>query len=213
MDMKKYLLMIVAMAVCMTISAQGFHYEPVNSGQTGKASTTTQTASQDEQKSYATTSEKKGLSRYPMEFGGNIGGSFGNNTSILISPTIGWQFTDWFAAGVGLNYIYYSEDNDSYDSYKENYAGLSVYGRARVLKLIALYMRPEANYAWGSYKLAGEKINLEKKVVPSLVLGAGFYLPIGNGSTIVSLYYDVIQDDRSPYGNNVGLSVGYTFGF
>ena len=38
-------------------------------------------------------------------FGGNFGMRFGDNTFVNISPQVGYQFSQYFAAGAGVNFI------------------------------------------------------------------------------------------------------------
>jgi hypothetical protein len=208
--MKNIFITLSAMLICINVSAQGFSYEVV--GNKNQNQNNTQNVAQNETnknntKTNTTTERKK----IPMEFGGNIGLSFGDETHIVVSPTIGWQFSPYFAAGVGVNYIHHKY-NDFFN-YKENHLGASIYARTRLLDYIAIYARPELNYSWGSYENSGFRFDLEKKFIPSFIVGAGVYIPAGNGYMMISGYYDVVQNDRSPYGKNIGYSVGYTFSF
>ncbi len=51
----------------------------------------------------------KGFDKSRMFFGGYLGLSFSSyGTSIYITPQVGYNFNQYFAAGVGLNYAYYS---------------------------------------------------------------------------------------------------------
>lgn len=136
-----------------------------------------------------------------LEFGGIFGGSFGNHsTSIKINPQVGYAFTNNFSAGVGIGYAYY----DYYDI-SENYAGLNLYARFRPVKYIMLQAQPELYRTWGTYK---------SELVPTFLLGGGVIMPMGSlGGISFSLFYDVIQNNRSPYSNNLVYSVGYVFGF
>lgn len=208
--MKKILIVFATMLICVGVSAQSFRYERVGESKQNNNQSTVNTETY-QAKANQTIEVKTERKKIPMELGGNIGLHFGDDTHIVVSPTIGWQFSKYLAAGVGVNYIYHKYD-DAWN-YKENYLGASVYVRTRLLDYIALYARPEINYSWGSYNNGAGRVDLEKKVVPSFVVGAGAYIPAGNGYMIISGYYDVVQNDRSPYGKNIGYSVGYTFSF
>ena len=48
----------------------------------------------------------KGFDPHRLIFGGGLSLSFGDYTSIGVSPIIGYKFTDHFAAGVGIGYQY-----------------------------------------------------------------------------------------------------------
>ena len=144
-----------------------------------------------------------------LELGGNFGLSFGDSkisgksTALNISPKIGYRFSNYFSAGVGLGYIY--RDYSKID-FSENYAGLSLYGRFRPIKYIVLLAEPELYRTWGK--------NFDSRFVPALLLGGGVTLPVGNsGGITITLSYDVLQNDYSPYYDQLVYSIGYVFGF
>ena len=58
-------------------------------------------------------------------FGGNLGLSFGDMTFINISPQVGYQFSQYFAAGGGINFIsssYTIRDYNGDKLYKDSYS-------------------------------------------------------------------------------------------
>lgn len=166
---------------------------------------------------------KKKFDPSRLVFGGNLGASFGNFTFINVSPQVGYRFTDWFTAGAGINFIYQGQkvrDIQGQQLYKTSvgYAGMNVFGRVFPIRFIMLSAQPELNYNWGKVRyddfaypnVPDEK--LDGKFVPSLLAGAGLVIPAGRrGATIISLQYDVIQNERSPYGKNAFVSVNFTF--
>ena len=161
---------------------------------------------------------KKGFDKSRLFFGGNFGASFGNSTFVNISPQVGYLFNQYLAAGLGVNYIYssYTERDANGDKYyKESYgnAGLNVFGRFYPIRQGFIMVQPEYNYTWGrqKYYTTGQEFDLESKFVPSLLVGAGAAIPAGKGAMIIMVQYDVIQDERSPYGKNPFLSIGFNF--
>jgi hypothetical protein len=166
--------------------------------------------------------EKQGFDRSRLFGGGSFALSFGNITIVNISPQVGYRFSRYFAAGVGVNGQYSSfKTINGYDGStlsREEYgvAGLNIFGRFYPIPQIILQAQPEANYVWGNVKYydTGEEFKLDGKFVPSLLLGAGGAIPMGNaGAFIIMAQYDVLQNDRTPYGNKVFFSFGYNFGF
>lgn len=144
-----------------------------------------------------------------LELGGTFGFSFGksnyngNYTSLNLSPQVGYKFNPKFSAGFGPSYIYrgYSDID-----YSENYGGLTFYARIKPINYLMLFVGPEFYRTWGK--------GFESKFVPTLLLGAGTVIPLGNkGGISITLSYDVIQNDRSPYWNQLVYSIGYVFGF
>jgi hypothetical protein len=155
-----------------------------------------------------------------LVFGGNIGASFGDFTFVNLSPQVGYAFKPWLTAGAGINYIYNSfkiRDFNGNEVYRENfsYAGLNVFARAFPIKFIMLSAQPEINYSWGKLKYKTGNIpdqKLDGAFVPVLLLGGGVVIPTGGrGGVLISLQYDVIQNERSPYGTQPFVNVGFTF--
>ena len=166
--------------------------------------------------------EKQGFDRSRLFGGGSFALSFGNITIVNISPQVGYRFSRYFAAGVGVNGQYSSfKTINGYDGStlsREEYgvAGLNIFGRFYPIPQIILQAQPEANYVWGKVKYydTGEEFKMDGKFVPSLLLGAGGAIPMGNaGAFIIMAQYDVLQNERTPYGNKVFFSFGYNFGF
>jgi len=153
-------------------------------------------------------------------FGGSFGVSFGDYTFINVSPQAGYRFNQYLAAGTGINFIYSSykyryTNGQEYYSDQFGYAGLNIFGRVYPIQFIFLQVQPEYNYSWGKRKYEDPPLPDEKldgKFVPSLLLGAGAAIPTGaRGAFIVSAQYDVLQNERTPYGSNVFFSIGYNF--
>lgn len=162
---------------------------------------------------------QRGFDKSKLFFGGNFGLGFGsNNTLVNLSPQIGYRFNPWLAAGVGLNFIYSSyRYRFTSPEYKEHYgvAGLNVFGRVYPIEYLFLQIQPEANYNWGKFKFYNGTPDqkLDGKIVPSLLGGAGAAIPAGRGAFIIMVQYDLLQEDRSPYGNRAFYNFGYNIGF
>ena len=151
-------------------------------------------------------------------FGGNLGMSFGDMTFINISPQVGYQFSQYFAAGGGINFISSSftiRDYNNNKLYKDSYsyAGLNVFGRVYPIPFLFAQVQPEYNYSWGKTKFYNgqPEIKQDGSFVPVLLLGAGAAIPAGRGRMIAMMQYDVIGDVRSPYGRNIFFTFGYNF--
>src|SRR5215216_5004176 len=70
--------------------------------------------------------KERGFDPDRLVFGGGLGASFGTYTAVSVSPVIGYRFTDWLAAGVGVGYQYlrvrdafelYNASTNDYDYY------------------------------------------------------------------------------------------------
>lgn len=163
--------------------------------------------------------EKKGFDKSKLFFGGNFGLGFGNvSTLINVSPQIGYRFNRYLAAGAGVNFIYSSyRYRFSNPEFKEQFgvAGLNIFGRVYPIDFLLLQLQPELNYTWGKYKFydGGPDQKLDSKFVPSLIGGAGAVIPAGRGAFLVMINYDLLQNERSPYGNRAFFNFGYNMGF
>lgn len=166
--------------------------------------------------------EKQGFDKSRLFGGGSFALSFGNITIINISPQVGYRFNRYLAAGVGVNGQYSSfKTVNGYDGStvsREEYgvAGLNVFGRFYPIEQVILQVQPEGNYVWGKVKYYDptQEFKLDGKVVPSILLGAGGAIPMGGaGAMIIMGHYDILQNERTPYGNKVFFSIGYNIGF
>lgn len=162
----------------------------------------------------------QGFQKEKLFAGGNFGLTFGNYTFINISPQLGYRFTNKLAAGFGINGQYVSfKDRDYYGNryrQKETILGLNIFGRAYPIKNIMLQAQPEMNYRFGKLIYEGppkQVTNSNAFIVPSLLLGGGLVLPSGRGEMLVTVFYDVLQNRNSPYGNRPIYNFGYNFGF
>lgn len=146
-----------------------------------------------------------------LEIGGNFGLQFGSYTLVNVAPQIGYRFSPYLTAGAGVSYSYYKDDYYSgsrkYD-YSSNYFGMNVFGRFYPIKYLVFSVQPEANRMWRSVDGPGGKTNMTK-FVPSVLVGGG----VRFGPITAMIKYDLVQDDYSPYSDNIFYSIGYTFSF
>ncbi len=138
--------------------------------------------------------------------GGNIGFGFGSDiTNINIAPQIGYAFSDWVTVGGGMSYNYY---DDSRYGYTDNYFGMNVFANIYPIQYMSILIQPEGLRRWGKDAWGRS----ESQFVPCLLVGAGVVIPTGyRGGMNIMFYYDVVQDDYSPYSDRIGCSIGYTF--
>ena len=164
----------------------------------------------------------KGFKKENVFVGGNLGLTFGDYTLINISPQIGYRFSNLFAAGVGINgqYVGYKNrdfNNEVYYKASQGVTGLNVFGRVFPLKSINVFLQaqPEANYVFGKetyYQPTKQEYKLDAEIAPSLLLGGGIILGSGNrGGGMISVMYDVIQHENSPYTNKPIYNFGFVF--
>ena len=122
---------------------------------------------------------------------------------------VGYRVTDRFSAGVSATYIYYSVDDPGYYEYDSHVYGGSIFSR---------YLFTENIFAHAELELLNMEIydfyNYQgRQTIPSLLLGAGYRMPMGSRSSMSFLIlFDVIEDRYSPYVNPI-IEIGFGFGF
>lgn len=160
--------------------------------------------------------EKKGFDPNRLVIGGNLGAGFGNYTFVNVTPQVGYMFNQYITAGVGINYLYnsYKYSNGDRDSY--NFAGVNLFARFFPIRFLYISAQPEIDYSWGKYKFGDyttePDYKYDGKWVPAVLVGAGAVLsPNGKGGIYFGVQYDLIQNDRSPYGTHPYLNIGFGF--
>lgn len=143
-----------------------------------------------------------------LSFGGNFSLQLGNHTIIGLSPQVGYDFSKYFTAGAGFGYTYFKTKRYDY-KWNSSYLSFNLFGRFYPTDFLVVAVQPEISRMWQNITYSrGEKIS-ESEFVPSFLIGGGFRL----GGMIAMIQYDLVQDNNSPYGNNIFYSVGYTFRF
>lgn len=162
--------------------------------------------------------EAAGLERDRFFTGGNFGVRFGDNTFVNFSPQLGYQFTDRFQAGAGVNFIMSSltfrgSGGERLSRSTYGYGGLNVFARFFPISSLFASVQPEYNYSWGKmrYFNGQAKQTTPGGFVPVLLLGGGTSIPAGKGRLIAQFLYDIAGDDRSPYGRSPFVTFGYNF--
>jgi len=167
---------------------------------------------------------RKGFDPSRLVLGGSLGMVFGDVTNVDISPLVGYRFSDYIAAGVNLNAQYgqfksrdyYTGNTTQRDKY--TIFGGGIWGRVYPLPMVFIHVQPEYNFVTQNstvYLDNNEKQTYKTNYgVPSLLVAAGYTQSVGGRVGIgISILYDVIQDDRSPYNNSLIYRVGAGLGF
>lgn len=169
-------------------------------------STQTRSSSATVTKTPAPIKKRKGQ----WSIGGGVGMSFGDYTNISISPQVGYSWSKYFTLGGGVSYNYY--DDKDWD-YKQHYLGGNIFLRAYPVSFLTVFVQPEIQHCWTKVDRwpASEKY---EDTFGCLLVGGGLVMPMGlRGRMIASVYYDLIQNRNSPYGKQLGYSLGYSHSF
>jgi len=175
--------------------------------------------------------ENKGFDPSKIIVGGYLGLSFGTYTSVYVAPVIGYRITENFAAGVDFSYTYYKYKDyfflqnpvtgeSNYYDFTSDLLSVGVWTRYRVWQ--GLFVGAQFDQNYGSYtdpgfdqSGSGNIVNQKVKYnFQSLLLGGGYRAPIGDRASMnISLMYDVIQNQYSPYYGRVVPMIGFMYGF
>jgi len=118
-----------------------------------------------------------------VQFGGGINLNFSNQYTILgISPSAIYNFSDKFASGVSVSYLYVKNKNisDPLSVY-----GASVLARYQPVEEIQLSTEFEENFL---------KQGNISKTIPALYLGAGYNV---SPNIAMGIRYDVLYDENN----------------
>lgn len=134
-----------------------------------------------------------------VRFGGGLGLSFGDVTTISVSPSAVYDFKNGFALGAGVNYAYIGAKNSS----------ANIYGAS----LISLYDVPTVNI-----QLSGEfeQSFINRKAgtlkdsysTPALYFGVAYR---GLRGMSFGFRYDVLHSDKSIYSSAFSPIVRFYF--
>lgn len=127
-----------------------------------------------------------------VQFGGGLGLGFGNgSTDISVAPSAVYNFNDYFAAGVGLQYSYFRQKNE----FKSNNYGGSVMGLFNPIPEAQLSVELEQLRV----NLAYENMNVTDNFWnTALFLGAGYRM---DGITIGARYNVLFDKEKNVYGD------------
>lgn len=134
-----------------------------------------------------------------VQFGGGVSMSFGNQTTIGISPSAIYNFDNGFSLGTGLTYIY-----SKYEDNKTNVYGASIISLYQIPKIgIQLSGEFEQSFAKNTSNNVSSSTSF-----PALYLGAAY----NQGRFAVGFRYDVLYPgNKSVYSSAFSPIVRFYF--
>ena len=133
--------------------------------------------------------QNKKFNKEDLRFGGNLGLNFGLYTYLEITPTVSYLFSEKFACGIGVTYIYYKY-NDLHYPYETSIFGGSLFERFYITENIFQHAELEVlNYEVPSINITNNQLEFERKFVPALNIGAGYQSSnLMRGTYVLCLY-------------------------
>lgn len=196
--MKKFTLLLLLLVYCSFASVRAYAgTDPVVS------STTTHDG--DQILNVATPDEP---TRNRWILGGGLGFSWGTyEWSMLVSPQLGYQVTDRLVLGGGISYSFYKGRGGF--NYKANNFAINGFAEFYPVRNFFIFAKPEINYQW--WRWAGHEPQ-NRGPFFCMPVGAGYVVRLGGSvDMVLSLWYDVVQNRYTPYGDKIGYSLGFRF--
>lgn len=179
--------------------------------QTDTSGATSSYYSQSQQPTQTDKLKSKPSFKSRLRFGGNIGASFGSNSSFVqLAPAVGYAVTENTILGVGLTYYYQWYKNSGFPA-RHMYGG-RIFARQYLLRELfnnngALFLHAEYEpLSVPFYNVITETTNRE--VVNTVYLGGGVII---NHFTISALYIVNYDDNKSPYADPFQIRLGVFF--
>jgi hypothetical protein len=150
-------------------------------------------------------------------FGGGFSATFGDITSVYVSPIVGYMITRGLSGGVGITYQYYK--NNWYDPpYESHSYGYRLFLRQNLnfipkLPLFVYGEQESLNFEAARFNPSTGEYYLDRGWYPRLLLGAGFFTSFGRrGGFNFAVLYDVIYSgSTSAYNSPWVYRLGFSF--
>jgi hypothetical protein len=155
-------------------------------------------------------------------FGGNFGLTFGNTTSVIVSPLAGYHITPRLSAGLGIRYEYFKSNYPGYVPYDTHIFGGSVFSRFMVIQnmgeAIGLGGFNSGIFLQGEYEMLSLESEYFDQTKPSprfnlhsVLVGGGIYQPIGRRSgLLLTVLWNLNESYNSIYANPI-IRIGFNF--
>ena len=153
-----------------------------------------------------------------LYFGGNFSLNLGNRfTFIDISPLAGYMLNENASVGLGINYLYFSQEvfnpfnGGRFDLTSSVYGG-RIFARHNILDNYFAHVEFEnVNTNVVSFEPNGSRT--VRDWVPGLFIGGGIFQPVfQRGGINITILYNVLHEElRSPYNSAFVIRGGVTF--
>jgi len=147
-------------------------------------------------------------------YGGNFGvGITTNQSAVLLSPTVGYRFTDQLELGTGVIYQYYKINNSLLKYQSDNY-GAKIFGNYLLSESILAHVEYEwLNLSTPTFDFVTNRyIGNTRQNIGSLFVGAGYRQVFGRKSVVdMMLLYNLTESPYSPYENPI-IRIGFGIG-
>ncbi len=187
--MKKYLLVVLLGVCSLSVTGQ----EP------------------DEEKEQKNEEEKGGFKKENLFTGGSISAGFSNRSFLIgASPMLGYSINNWIDAGLVFNYTYSSYRDYIYfdDKLRQTVFGGGPFLKIYPVRFLFIQGQLEQNFLKNKLIYADGTTYKSNDDVTSFLVGAGYttgrYGKGGPPFFYISILFDVLGDNQSPYTDGYG---------
>lgn len=147
-----------------------------------------------------------------IDFGGYLGATFGDVIYVEVSPLASYRITEKFHAGMGLTYMYYSE-NGPYGHYSSSSYGGSIFARYFVWRDLFLHLEYAPLYRPDFIPYPYPSPNGHaSQWAQDVLIGGGYRQWVGDKAFMSIMFlWNVNETVYSPYINpiiRIGFGVG-----
>lgn len=161
------------------------------------------------------TGERRGFKKENLFAGGTVSLGFGSNYfQVGGNPMFGYSLNRFVDAGVAVNYIHtaYRDYNYAVERLRQNLYGGGVFLRAYPVKFLFAHGQVEHNFiALKAIPYNGGAPEKYNESATSLLVGPGYATGRQPGSGgaygYLSVMWDLMDDENSPYVDNMGRKV------
>ena len=139
--------------------------------------------------------ENKKFEKEKLYYGGDFLVSFGENSTLLLAPDVGYRFTESFSLGLGLNYRYHSTlDQVTQERIPTNSYGANAFARWELGKDLFLISDFER------INIEQDFPNEDKNWTSFWLTGVGYQRSLGGEIKLnIQLLYDVLENPLTPH--------------
>lgn len=143
-----------------------------------------------------------------LQWGGNLGMSFGSYTYIQVAPVLFYEIYDDLILGAGLDFTYYK---DNFYHVEGSIWSPRIFARYFILDNIFVHAEYIQSYYKDNYSPFPDKQWMWSE--PGYYAGGGYRQWMGTNSYMfVMLLFD-LQSDQMDFGNNPRMEIGFAAGF
>lgn len=143
-------------------------------------------------------------------FGGDLGASFGNYTTVYIAPIIGYRITPKWGAGLGPSYSYINDKRYVGYEYETSSYGARMFTQYNIIPQLLLY----GEAAWVNAEVFDDfSYDYIREDIFSILLGGGYTQQLGQRSGLsLMILFNVLEDEYTYYENPI-FRAGFNVGF